>query len=151
MLGTGDDSVGRHLAICHACSAAVEELRSAISGFRDSIHATAQRDQRFWRNQQLAIRQQASGWFPLHWAWVAAMVLVLITAIFLTRAPNTPQNTATEDADNALLQEVQGDLAREVPKALAPAVLIAEERNEILTNIDSRQTKSGLKKRRETK
>ena len=61
------------------------------------------------------------------------MVMVLIAALFLTRTPNPPQNSATEDADNALLQEVQGDLAREVPRALAPAVLIAEERNAILT------------------
>jgi hypothetical protein len=62
------------------------------------------------------------------------MVMVLITVVFLTRRPNTPQNYGSEDADKALLQEVQGDLAREVPKALAPAALIAEERNAILTN-----------------
>ena len=46
--------------------------------------------------------------------------------------PGTPA-THSEDADNALLQAVQGDLNREVPQALAPAVLIAEERNEILS------------------
>jgi hypothetical protein len=77
------------------------------------------------------------------------MAMVLITAILLTRTPNPPQNEATEDADKALLQEVQGDLAREVPEALAPAILIAEERNEILTNKE--QTKSTLEKRREIK
>jgi hypothetical protein len=124
-------------------------LRSTISCFRDSIHAAAQRDDSFWREQQLAIRGRVSDWYPLHWAWVVAMVMVLITAILLTRAPNPPQNQATEDADKALLQEVQGDLAREVPEALAPAVLIAEERNEILTNKE--QAKSTLKKRREIK
>jgi len=151
MLGTRDDFVNRHLEICRACSVAAEELQSAISCFRDSIHATAQRDNSFWREQQLAIREHASArdWYPLHWAWVVAMVMVLITAIFLTRPPNPPQNKATEDADKVLLQEVQGDLAREVPEALAPAVLIAEERNEILTNKE--QTKSTLKKRREMK
>jgi len=135
MLGASDDFVSRHLAACYACSSTAEELRSAITGFRDSIHATAQRDLSFWRNQQLTIAQRASarGWYALHWAWVAAMVMVLIAALFLTRTPNPPQNSATEDADNALLQEVQGDLAREVPRALAPAVLIAEERNAILT------------------
>ena len=79
------------------------------------------------------------------------MALVLITAIFLTRTPNPPQNKATEDADKVLLQEVQRDLAREVPEALAPAVLIAEERNEILTNKDTQQMKSTLRKRREIK
>ena len=153
MLGASDEFVSRHLAACHACSAAVEELRSAISGFRDSIHATAQRDHSFWRNQQLAIAQRASarGWYSLGWAWVAAMAMVLIAALFLTRTPNPPQNAATEDADNVLLQEVQGDLAREVPKALAPAVLIAEERNEILMNQGVRPTEATLKKRRQMK
>jgi hypothetical protein len=150
VLGTRDEYVRRHLAACDACSVEAEELQSTISSFRDSIHATAQRDQSFWRNQQLAIREQLSarGWYPLHWAWAVAMVMVLITAIFLTRPPNAPQNNASEDADNALLQQVQGDLAREVPEALAPAVLIAEERNEILTNQVVRQSQNLQKKRR---
>ena len=153
MLGTRDALVSRHLETCDACSVEAEELRRTISCFRDSIHAAAQRDDSYWRKQQLAISEHASArdWYPLHWAWVVAMVMVLITAIFLTRTPRSAQNNATEDADKVLLQEVQGDLAREVPEALAPADLIAEERNEILTNKDTQQTKSTLKKRREMK
>jgi anti-sigma factor RsiW len=152
MLGAKDAWVTRHLETCDACSAEAEGLRGTISSFRDSIHAAAQRDASYWRKQQLAITERASArdWYPLHWAWAVAMVMVLITAIFLTRPPSPSQNNATEDADKVLLQEVQGDLAREVPEALAPAGLIAEERNEILTNEDSRQTKNTLKKRRET-
>jgi hypothetical protein len=150
MLGTRDDFVSHHLEICRACSVAAEELRSTISRFSDSIHATAQRDNSFWREQQLAISEHASArdWYPLHWAWVAAMAMVLITAIFLTRPPNPPQNKATEDADKVLLQEVQRDLGREFPEALAPAVLIAQERNEILSNKVVQQTETTLKKRR---
>jgi hypothetical protein len=150
MLGARDDFVSRHLVTCHACSVAAEELRSTISCFRDSIHATAQRDNSFWREQQLAISEHASArdWYPLHWAWVVAMAMVLITAIFLTRPPNPPQNKATEDADKVLLQEVQRDLGREFPEALAPAVLIAQERNEILSNKVVQQTETTLKKRR---
>ena len=153
MLGTRDALVSRHLETCDACSVEAEELRRTISSFRDSIRATAQRDNSFWREQQLAISEHASArdWYPLHWAWAVAMLMVLITAIFLTRTPKSFQNDTTGDADRVLLQEVQGDLAREVPEALAPAVLIAEERNEILTNKDAHQTKSTLKKRRETK
>jgi hypothetical protein len=143
MLGTRDDFVSRHLETCRACSVAAEELRSTISCFRDLIRAAAQRDNSFWREQQLAIREQVSDWYPLHWAWVVAMVMVLITAVLLTRTPTPPQNKGTEDADKALLQEVQGDLAREVPKALAPAVLIAEERNEILANKEQTKTTIG--------
>jgi hypothetical protein len=150
MLGTRDEFVRRHLETCDACAAEAEELRRAISSFRDSIHATAQRDQSFWRNQQRAIRERVSArdWYPLHWAWAVAMVVVLIMAIFLLHTPHSPQNYASEDADKALLQEVQGDLGRDVPQALAPAVLIAEERNEILTSKVIRQSETTLKKRR---
>ncbi|MGD0130227.1 MAG: hypothetical protein ABSF46_33335 [Terriglobia bacterium] len=135
-LGTSDEHVLRHLETCSACSREVEELRSALAGFRDGVHASARRDLGFWRSLQLAVceRLPAQDWYPLHWAWVLAMVVVLITAILLTRAPSVPKNYLSEDADNALLQAVQGDLSRDVPQALAPAVLIAEERNEILNN-----------------
>ena len=153
MLGTRDALVSRHLETCDACSVEAKEWRGAISSFRDSIHATAQRDQSFWRGLHLALREQvaARDWYPLHWAWAVAMVMVLIMAVFLTRTPNTPQNYASEEADKALLQEVQGDLAREVPQALAPAVLIAEERNEILTKKTTRPTETTLKKRGQMK
>ena len=148
VLGGSDEFALRHLETCPACSREAEELRRAISSFRDSIHAAAQRDLSFWRNQQLAFRERVTGWYPLHWAWAVAMVMVLITAILLMRTPNSPRNNASEDADNALLQEVQGDLAREVPEALAPAVLIAQERNAILTEQAMRQAQTLQKKRR---
>ena len=134
-LGTSDEHVFRHLETCAACAREADELRSALAGFRDAVHTTAGRDASFWKSQQLAVSERLStqDWYPLHWAWVVAMVVVLITAILLIRTPNVPKNRVSEDADNALLQAVQRDLSREVPEALAPAVLIAEERNEILS------------------
>ncbi len=150
LLGTRDECVGRHLEACDACSSEGEELRSTLSSFRDSLHAAAQHDQSFWRNQQFTIRERifAKDWYPMHWAWAVAMIMVLITAVFLTRSPNSSQKCSSEDADKALLQEVQGDLAREVPEALAPAVLIAQERNEILAQNVMQQSAIVLEKRR---
>lgn len=147
LLGAKDEMALRHLEACHECSREAEQLRSAIAGFRDSIHAAAQRDQSFWRNPQHAIGERISGWYSMYWAWAVAMVLVLIAALFLMRAPRAPQNSASEDADNFLLQEVQGDLAREVPEALAPAALIAQERDEILSHQVIGQSQN-LQKRR---
>lgn len=151
MLGTRDALVSRHLETCAACSLEAEELRRTISGFRDSIHAATQCDDSNWGKLHVAISERAStrDWYPLHWAWAVALVMVLITAIFLTRIPDASQKVATEDADKVLLQDVQSDLSREVPEALEPAVLIDEERNEILTNKDAHQTKSTLTKGRE--
>ena len=135
VLDASDENVLRHLEDCAACSREAEELRSALTGFREAVHTTARRDPSFWMNQQLAVSESLStqDWYPLHWGWVVAMVAVLITAILLARTPNVPKSYASEDADNALLQAVQGDLNRDVPQALAPAVLIAEERSEILS------------------
>ena len=136
VLGTNDELVLRHLETCAACSREAEELRSTLAGFREAVRAAGRRDLSFWKNQQLAVRERLStqDWYPVHWAWVVAMVVVLITAMLLTRTPSVPNNYVSDDADNALLQAVQGDLNRDVPQALAPAVLIAEERNEILAN-----------------
>ena len=133
-LGARDEYVLDHLKACTACAREAEALRSAVAGFRDAVHTAARRDTGFWKNQQLAVSERLStrDWYPLHWAWVVTMVAVLVAAILLTRAPNLPKNYSSDEADNALLQAVQGDLSRGVPQALDPAVLIAEERNEIL-------------------
>ena len=126
-----------------------EELLQSISIFRESLHAAAEREQSFWTKQQFALRERmaTSNWSPLHWAWATAMVVILTVAIFLARSPNTPHNYVSEDADNALLQQVQGDISREVPQALAPAVLIAEERSEIMAGEVNRQSENIPKKK----
>lgn len=143
ILGTEDEFAGLHLKACDACGNEVKEMRGVLSAFRDLIHARARRDNAFWNKQSLAIMERLSArrWFPpLQWIWVAAMTVVLVTAGILTRAPRVTQTTATEEADKVLLQEIQGDLELDVPEALTPAVLIAEERNQILTNKQVRRT-----------
>jgi len=149
VLGTTDQAILRHLETCPACTAEVQEFRNTLSSFREAVHATTEQQLRLRKDKILAAEPAtARDWYPLHWGWVLAMVVVLITAIFLARAPNAPHNYAGDDADNALLQAVQGDLDREVPQALAPAVLIAEERNQILTSEDAQPAQTTAKKSR---
>lgn len=151
ILGTEDESVDRHLGACVACGNEVKEMRSAISAFRDLVHTNARQDDSFWNRQYLAINERLTAqrrYLPLQWIWVAAMSVVLVTAVIVSRAPRATKNVATDEADKVLLQEVQGDLEVDVPEALAPAVLIADERNEILKNKVVRHTETSQKEGR---
>ena len=146
MVSGNQEAVAGHLETCDACRAEVDELQRTLACFRDSIHAAAQRDDGLWRKQRLTLSERLSTkrWFPsIPWNWAAAAVLVLIAGVVLTRSPNPPQRPAREEADDALLREVQMDLGRGFPEALAPAVLIAEERNEILTREAKQKTTTG--------
>jgi hypothetical protein len=60
------------------------------------------------------------------------MVLVVSAAFLLTR-PQPVQRANDDAADDVLLQQVQSDIERDYPAALAPAVLIDEERNSALS------------------
>ena len=69
----------------------------------------------------------------VRWVATAAMVLVVSAALLLTRAPQPAQQANNDAADDVLLQQVQSDLGRDYPAALAPAVLIDVERNSALS------------------
>ena len=154
IVGSDEGGASRHLETCDACRAEAEELGRALSWFRDSIHAAAQRDDSFWREQRLTISEHllAGGWLPsIPWIWATAALVVLAVSILLTRLPERPQRPTPEETDEALLQEIQSDLGRGFPEALAPAVLIAEERDKILTSQDNQRTTRTLEQRRQLK
>ena len=143
--GTNGEDMRQHLDACELCRAEVEGFEKTLARFRDSVHAMAQRDDQYWRRQQFTIRGRlaAGRWsFSGYWVWATAVLVVLVVALLLIRSPKIPRYGATEAADEILLQEVQGDIAREFPEALAPAVLIAEERNEILTRKSPHSSKN---------
>ena len=122
--------------VCDACRAEAEGVRTAISDCRELAQQAAEHDEIFWARQRLAIRQRlARHRFVPHLRWVAtaAMVLVVSAALLLTRAPQPVQQANNDAADDVLLQQVQSDLGRDYPAALAPAVLIDEERNSALS------------------
>lgn len=148
--GTNEEDVKMHLEACDVCRLEVERLQATLTGFHDSVHALAQRDNSFWRRQRLAIWERLSArfWFPSgSWVWATVMLVVLVAALLLVRTSRIPRYGTAEASDEVLLQGVQGDLSREFPEALAPAVLIAEERNEILNRKVNQQSKSNSKER----
>jgi hypothetical protein len=154
IVGTDEAGAGRHLETCDACRAEAEELVRTLSCFRDSIQAAAQRDDGFWREQRLTINERLSTrrWLPATpWIWATTVLVVLALSILLTRPPQVPQYPVPEEADEALLQEIRSDIGRGFPEALAPAMLIAEERNKILTSKEARPAESTSQNRRQSK
>ncbi|MGB9103682.1 MAG: hypothetical protein WCC59_02895 [Terriglobales bacterium] len=132
-LGDHDPEAVQHLAQCDACRTSIDALDSSISDYRDAIASETDREPIFWIQQARAIhdRLRARRFTPvLRWAYAATMVLVLCAAFLVTQMPRPQQQVVTSNsADDVLLQQVENDAAREYPIALAPAALLAEERD----------------------
>jgi len=136
ILGAGNAAIAEHIEACDVCRAEAEDIRIAVSGCRESVRQSAERDEIFWLRQRLAIKQRrARHHFAPYVRWVAtaAMVLVVSAVFLVTRTPPPVQLANTDAADEILLQEVQGDIDRDYPAALAPVVLIDEDRNAALS------------------
>jgi hypothetical protein len=132
---TGRTEAEGHLSGCPACYAEAERLRSAIRLGRQWVVNTAARDRQFWTRQRLSIRDRmARRQSAVLWrrALTAAAVL-LCAALLLLRSPHSMPPVANDEADNALLQQVENDVAQDYPSALAPVALLTQERSAALT------------------
>lgn len=134
--GTSTATTAEHIEACDVCRSEAENVRIAISDCRESVQQSANRDEIFWVRQRLAIKQRRARhhFAPyIRWAASAAMVLVVSAVFLVTRAPQPALLANTDAADDILLQDVQRDIDRDYPAALAPVVLIDEDRNAALS------------------
>jgi len=142
-------TVADHVDSCNLCYAEVEGLRTAIARYRQSVHKAAERNEIFWSKQRLAIRHRiGSHRFVLYFRWAAATATLLVSfALFLlTRAPQPVQRATSDLQDDILLRQVQNDIGRGYPVALAPAALIDEARNSALSASARTQVQRRIKK-----
>ena len=136
LLGEGDPLTTQHLLGCAECRAEVAQLRDAVSGWREALISTAEHEEVFWAQQRRLTQERIATQrrVPfLRWAATVAMALVIVAALFLPHAPHAVTPAKDEAGDEALLQQVDHDLQRDYPQALAPAVLIDQERNAALS------------------
>jgi hypothetical protein len=149
ILGTSTAMTAEHIEACGVCRVEAENVRIAISGCRESVQQSAERDEIFWMRQRLAIKQRGTQHHLapyIRWAATTAMVLVVSAVFLVTRTPQPALLANTDAADEILLQEVQGDIDRDYPDALAPAVLIDEDRNAALSASAEPSSNSQTKK-----
>lgn len=129
LLGMGRAEEQAHLAECPLCSAEEQRLRAALAGFGEAARDAAERPEAFWAWQRGAIagRLAAKKTDSRRLVWAGAMAVVVLLASALLRQPPPEPVTAQVDPDHALLVDVERSMRSEVPEALAPATLLANE------------------------
>jgi predicted anti-sigma-YlaC factor YlaD len=141
LLAEADASVAAHLSICNACRHELESIRTALTAVRAESLALGERPVSFWREQRRAIAARLTAGNELETrplAWAASLSAVALVAAFLVQgvppiqlqvgptAASTGVSVAV-DSDHELLVDVARFTRRDVPRALEPATLIAQE------------------------
>lgn len=118
-----------HLAECALCSAEEQRLRAVLAGFGEAARGAAERPEAFWAWQRGAVagRLAEKKAEPRRLVWAGAMAVLVLLASMMLRQPPPEPAVAQADPDHVLLVEVERSMRREVPAALAPATLLANE------------------------
>ncbi len=128
LVGGAGTATREHLAACPACRDEEQRLEGLFTHYRQAVDAAARRPDAFWQWQRTAIAARQA-WRPGSrlLAWAAATAVVVLAAILLTAHTPPTKPVAESDPDQALLADVQRSVRRELPRALEPAALLAQE------------------------
>jgi hypothetical protein len=144
-----------HTRSCAECAAKADALRAQLADFSSFVRANAERSNTFWWRQRGASIAPASSF--TRWAMAAAAVVIAAAAsvpfIQHTFVQHTgqPAQVVVQPApvqqvsDEALLGEVESDVLREYPDALAPVRTNAE--TELVAATQSKAHKKEYKKK----
>ena len=128
LAGAGDARAREHFAVCPACCHAHESLRRVLGHYHEEARAAAERPESFWQRQRAAIAARRTDQSaPRRLAWAAAVAMVLLAAVLLTERTPPAAPAAETDPDHTLLVDVERSVRRELPRALEPAALLAQE------------------------
>ncbi len=128
LVGSADTHTREHLAACPACRDEQERLENLLAHYQKTIRAAAERPEVFWQRQRTAVAArltERTGSRRL--AWAAAVAAVVLVAVLLIEKTPPTKPIAQSDPDHVLLVDVQRSVRREVPRALEPAALLAQE------------------------
>lgn len=129
LAGAEDAAAREHLAACSSCREEEERLRRGLAQYREAQRAATARPEAFWQWQQTAIAARLGGRSTARqrWTWAGAMAMVVLAATLLLRESPPPSPVIQTDPDHALLVDVERSVRRELPRALEPAALLAQE------------------------
>src|SRR5258707_11585339 len=95
-----------------------------------SLRSATERPEWFWKRQQAVIRgriAERQSWLRPAVSWAATMALFVLAILLLRGRPVPPVEQAHVDSDQELLVVVEQVVQSDVPSALEPATLLANE------------------------
>lgn len=127
-----DSATGAHLSECENCRKEWDRLHNLVKGLADSAQCATEQSDLVWDRQCLSIQRQIAtvaerNARPAHLAWAAIFALALLASLLLKTGSREPVQQNATDADRELLVQVEQALDGDVPQALQPASLIANE------------------------
>lgn len=150
LLNEADEASSAHLAACESCRNELQQMSASLAGLRAESTSAAERPQDFWRAQRRAIAARLAAVQELPTrplAWATSLAGILLFAALLSRGlpvlDSSPQQAlqteaaqAAADPDHDLLVDIGRSVRRDVPRALEPASLIAQELHRAATKSD---------------
>ena len=131
----------QRIAECDRCSLEYAAWEDVGSKLRQDLESRAEKPVYFWTRQQARIRERLEPRrASARWASAAVFALILLAFGLIRQAVTpTPETVRTappvstvrlapmSSDDDALLEDIQTSLEREVPAPLAPAAVLVDE------------------------
>jgi hypothetical protein len=123
MIGERTAQQEQHVGQCSECGAELARMEAALTLFRGSV--------RHWSGRQSRAEPPAipsilpargSRTQPVRWALVAAALLVLAAVPIYRNAQETQRQADLARADALLLEQVDAEVSRAVPRPMEPLV-----------------------------
>ncbi|MBI2837703.1 MAG: hypothetical protein HYX75_05275 [Acidobacteria bacterium] len=129
VVGAPSRRASDHLASCESCRTEESRMRSELKGFSEEYARQGERPEVFWAKQRAAVHARIERRRTVLWrlTWSTAAAATIMLGYLHFRSPASQPAPVVQDADQALLLDVERSLRRPVPAALEPAMILAAE------------------------
>ncbi len=143
-MGERNVEMAEHLATCDACRHELAQVQESLAAFRGEVHEAASRDEfRSTRIRHAVASRAVERSHGLRWAFTTALALMALSVGLLVsphkKVVHQPVQKV-EMSDEQLLNEINDDLSRSAPEALAPVESLQQERASLLAQANSQGT-----------
>ena len=145
VLGERNVEMAEHLAACEECRRELADVQGSLASYRSDVQQTVAADEYRWVRIRAGVAGRATN--PVHglrWALTGALALLALSVGLLMTPQRHPVQKAqvqVQMSDEQLLNEIQDDLSRSAPEALAPVETLQQERAAVLAEAQTQSNR----------